>query len=47
MAYFAQEAATTEDPEDDPSKPIAIRSVLQKLKPSENRYSILRNKDEL
>lgn len=40
-------AATTEDPDDDPSKPIAIRSVLQKLKPSENRYSILRNKDEL
>ncbi len=38
-------AQPTDDEEDDPSKPVPIKSVLKKLKPSENRYSFRANDD--
>lgn len=43
----AEARAAPLDPDDDPSKPVAVRSVLQKLRPSDNRYSFSRNSDEL
>lgn len=33
--------------EDDPSKPVPVKSVLKHLKPSNNRYSFAHNRDEL
>ena len=39
-------AVATDDPDDDPEKPVPVRSVLNKLKPSDRRYS-LRREDEL
>ena len=39
-------SVATDDPDDDPEKPVPVRSVLNKLKPSDRRYS-LRRDDEL
>ena len=36
-----------DDAHDDPSKPVAIKSVLKNLKPSQSRYSFDHNRDEL
>eukprot|EP00041_Stephanoeca_diplocostata_P036423 m.1330613 g.1330613 ORF g.1330613 m.1330613 type:complete len:445 (-) comp24862_c0_seq7:3032-4366(-) len=40
-------AAEHHDEEDDPMKPVPVKSILKNLKPSENRYSLLHNRDEL
>ncbi len=43
----APPSAEPHDADDDPEKPVPVRSVLSKLKPSENRYSFANNREEL
>eukprot|EP01147_Barroeca_monosierra_P005226 gene5226-8828_t len=43
----SEHAAEPEEGEGEDHRPVAVKSVMGRLRPSDNRYSILKNRDEL